>query len=183
MAEYMILSKASTIHVIPEDVDFFQAVLLAEPLAVSVHALERANISPFDKILLVRGCGSIGLGLICALRLFNPDSIIVACDENPLKLDFAKQAGAHYTFTPDKLVDFIRNEDTIPELQAKGGVDISFECSGSESSVHNGLIALRKLGKFVHLGISQLESFSTNWNVISAGKELTIIGSSLGVGS
>lgn len=45
-----------------------------------------------------------------------------------------------------------------------------------------GLHCVRKCGKFVHVGISLSGVISANWNLISAMKELTVIGSSLGNG-
>jgi hypothetical protein len=54
---------------------------------------------------------------------------------------------------------------------------------GSPDSVSFGLDIVRKCGKFIHVGIMLNGNITVDWNLISARKELTVIGSSLGVGA
>lgn len=49
-----------------------------EPLACSIHAVELGNIK-FDDIVVVSGCGPLGLGMIAAAKLKNP-KILIALD-------------------------------------------------------------------------------------------------------
>ena len=49
-----------------------------EPLACSIHAVELGNIK-FDDIVVVSGCGPLGLGMIAVAKLKNP-KILIALD-------------------------------------------------------------------------------------------------------
>jgi NAD(P)-dependent dehydrogenase (short-subunit alcohol dehydrogenase family) len=62
----------------------------------------------------------------------------------------------------------------------RNGADIFFECSGSPDSIRAGLEFVRKCGTFVHVGICKEIHVDAPWNMISAGKELTIVGCNLG---
>ena len=47
-----------------------QAVLI-EPLSCSIHAVDRGDIKPGD-VVVVAGCGPLGLGMVAAARLKKP---------------------------------------------------------------------------------------------------------------
>ena len=49
MAEYMIYQKGSWLHKVPKDLTPTYAVL-AEPIAVSVRAMDRAQLNPTDLV-------------------------------------------------------------------------------------------------------------------------------------
>ena len=68
MAEYMIYQKGSWIHKVPKELSPITAVL-AEPLAVCVRAMERAELNSKD-FVVISGCGTIGLGLAAAIQHF-----------------------------------------------------------------------------------------------------------------
>jgi threonine dehydrogenase-like Zn-dependent dehydrogenase len=54
-----------------------------EPIAVGVHAVAKANVTPRDAALVV-GCGPVGLAVIAALRLAGVETI-VAADYSPMR--------------------------------------------------------------------------------------------------
>ena len=45
----------------------------AEPLSCALHAVERADLT-FDDVVVVAGCGPIGLGMIAGAKAKNPPS-------------------------------------------------------------------------------------------------------------
>src|SRR5664279_1796595 len=65
MAEYMIYTKEAIVHKVPDSVPIEEAILV-EPLACSLHAVERAAVEP-DDIVVVAGAGTLGLGVLGAL--------------------------------------------------------------------------------------------------------------------
>jgi L-iditol 2-dehydrogenase len=70
--------------------------LLIEPMAVKVHALERAkttNLLNFASTPLVQGCGPIGLMMIATL-FANRNESIIAMDNVTQWLNMAKRMGA-----------------------------------------------------------------------------------------
>ena len=73
---------------------------LTEPLAVGVHAVEKAALAG-DEAPLVIGCGPVGLAVIAALRLkgIHP---IVAADFSPKRRELAGKMGADVVVDPAK---------------------------------------------------------------------------------
>ena len=71
----MIFPANSRVHKIPQDIiDPFKAAFV-EPLACSVHGVNLAEIQ-FNDIVVIAGCGPIGLGMIAAAKMKNPKCII-----------------------------------------------------------------------------------------------------------
>ena len=73
---------------------------LTEPLAVGVHAVEKAALKG-DEAPLVVGCGPVGLAVIAALRLKNIRPI-VAADFSPKRRELAEKMGADIVVDPAK---------------------------------------------------------------------------------
>ena len=61
-------------------------------LACSVHGVDLGKIQ-FDDVVVISGCGPVGLGMVAAARQKNPKKLI-ALDLFDWKLDIAKKAGA-----------------------------------------------------------------------------------------
>src|SRR5688500_12383975 len=77
-APLLLLRRAAIgdgIHPIPEWLPFEQAAL-AEPLSVSLHAVNRASVNTRSKVA-VFGAGSIGLGIVLFLRQRGIEDIAV----------------------------------------------------------------------------------------------------------
>jgi 2-desacetyl-2-hydroxyethyl bacteriochlorophyllide A dehydrogenase len=87
----------SSILPIPDDMPFDRAAL-AEPLSVALHAVNRANPSPDDKIA-VFGAGPIGLGILFFL-LRRGITDVVAIDMSDDRLARARALGARHTLNP-----------------------------------------------------------------------------------
>ncbi|MDX9978504.1 MAG: zinc-binding alcohol dehydrogenase family protein [Lentisphaeria bacterium] len=64
---------------------------LVEPLTVGVHATERAQAGPEDRVLVL-GCGAIGLGAVAGAAFRGAQVVAVDIDEG--KLALARRAGA-----------------------------------------------------------------------------------------
>lgn len=99
-AEYVLVRNATrggAIHPLPDGMDFARAVL-AEPLAVGMHALYEGEAKA-DDCVVVLGMGPIGLGVVASLR-HRGVSNIVAVDVVAERLERARQLGARYTVNP-----------------------------------------------------------------------------------
>ncbi|CAF1435392.1 unnamed protein product [Rotaria sordida] len=179
MAEYMIYQKGSLVHKVPEDLSPTYAVL-AEPVAFSIRAIDRAHLKTTD-LIVISGCGTIGLGLVAAIETFYPDISMIVLDYFQFKLDLAKIISKKCTTfnLSDKTVSSIA--DIVRKMSGEqNGADVFFECAGTPESIKAGFEFLRKCGTFIHIGICKETYIDASWNVISAGKELTIIGCNLG---
>ena len=62
MASYMVFRPEARVHKVSKDLPPAHAAF-AEPLSCALHAVERAGIT-FDDVVVVAGCGPIGLGMI-----------------------------------------------------------------------------------------------------------------------
>ena len=70
----------------------FDIILSHLIIACSVHGVELGKIQ-FNDVVVISGCGPVGLGMVAAARQKNPKRLI-ALDLYDWKLDIAKKAGA-----------------------------------------------------------------------------------------
>jgi threonine dehydrogenase-like Zn-dependent dehydrogenase len=92
-AERMLLS-APLLLPIPNGLDLKHAAL-TEPMAVGLHAVNKSNIAPGERALVL-GCGPIGIAIIASLRARGVENI-VASDFSPKRRELATAMGAHQT--------------------------------------------------------------------------------------
>jgi threonine dehydrogenase-like Zn-dependent dehydrogenase len=95
-AERMLLSEQLLLEV-PNGL-LAEHAALTEPLAVGVHAVEKAGVRG-NEVPLVIGCGPVGLAVIAALKLkgLHP---IVAADYSPARRALAAKLGADIVVDP-----------------------------------------------------------------------------------
>lgn len=171
MAEYMRYPEASLKYKIPDDMPLEQALLI-EPYACAKHAVDRANPGNEDVVVLA-GAGTLGLGMVGALRKRNPAMLIVL-DMNDKRLAKAKAFGADLVLNPG-------GEDAVQrvkDLTDGYGCDIYIEATGHPSSVNQGLDMVRKLGRFVEFSVFG-EPATVDWSIIGDRKELDLLGAHL----
>ena len=172
MASYMVFPKEALVHKISKNVKP-QHAAYAEPLSCALHAVERANIK-FADVVVVAGCGPIGLGMIAGASAKFPATLI-ALDLDDRKLEVAKKCGATHTINIGKQdpVQIIR------DMTEGYGADIYLEGTGHPAAVLQGLKLLRKLGTFVCYSVFK-EDVTVDWSIISDDKELDVLGAHLG---
>lgn len=165
-------SKHSRVHKISKSVKPAHAAY-AEPLSCALHAVERANIKNTD-VVVVAGCGPIGLGMIAGAAVKKP-AILIALDLDDRKLAVAKECGATLTINigRENAVEIVKG------LTEGYGADIYLEGTGHPSAVAQGLQILRKLGTFVLYSVFK-EDVTVDWSIISDDKELDLLGAHLG---
>jgi threonine dehydrogenase-like Zn-dependent dehydrogenase len=113
--ERMVLTEMLLVPV-PESLPTSHAAL-TEPMAVGVHAVEKAG--PIgDDVPLVLGCGPVGLAVIAALKLKGVGPIIAA-DFSPRRRALAEAMGADVVVDPAQSSPYQRWED----LAVPAGVD------------------------------------------------------------
>ncbi len=170
-AEYMLFPAKSLNYRLPETLDPFHGVFV-EPLACSVHAVNRGNIKLND-VVVISGCGALGLGMVAAARMKNP-AVLIALDLNEHRLDLARRCGADIVMNPGK-TDVVA---AIRDLTGGYGCDVYIEATGAPKSVEQGLLAIRKLGTFVEFSVFR-DPVTVDWTIIGDSKELDIHGAHL----
>jgi len=172
MAEYMVYHANALVHKVSPDVAP-QHAAFAEPLSCALHAVERAQIT-FEDTVVVAGCGPIGLGMVAGARAKSPVRV-VALDMAPDKLELAAACGADLTIN-------IAEQDAVAvirDLTGGYGADVYLEGTGHPSAVPQGLNLLRKLGRYVEYSVFGSD-VSVDWSIISDDKELDVLGAHLG---
>ena len=172
MAEYMIYSKDSLVHKVSKELPPAHAAF-AEPLSCALHAVERAELS-FDDVVVVAGCGPIGLGMIAGAKARNP-SLVIGLDSAPDRLSIALDTGA------DLVINIAETDPVakIKDLTGGYGADVYLEATGHPSAVDQGLNMLRKLGTYVEYGVFG-SGATIDWTIIGNEKELDVRGAHLG---
>ncbi len=137
MSEYFI-AKKSMIRVLPPSISL-ELAALAEPLGVALHAINVGD-GVKDKRVLVSGSGPIGLMVIAAAKVLGAKSI-TATDVLQPALDRAQELGATETINV--------KESEIPA----NSYDIVFECSAAAPAISAALVAVRRAGIVVQVGM------------------------------
>lgn len=171
MAEYMILPKNSINYAIDKALPIEKAILI-EPYACSLHGVHRAEICA-EHTVVVSGTGTLGLGMIAAIRQRSPKTLI-ALDMLDQRLEVAKRFGVEYAINPGK-EDAVRR---VLDLTGGYGCDVYIEVAGHPSSVRQGLEMIRKGGSFVEFSVFDAPT-TADWSIIGDAKEIVIRGSQL----
>lgn len=172
MASFMGLPRGSLVHKVSSQLPAAHAAF-AEPLACSLHAVERADIG-FGDVVVVAGCGPIGLGMVAGAARKHP-AAVVSLDVSDMRLDLSRRCGANVTVN-------VAATDPLPVvlgLTEGYGADVYLEASGHPSAVPQGLRLLRKAGRYVEYGVFASE-VSVDWSIIGDDKELDVRGAHLG---
>ena len=119
---------------------------MAEPLAVALHAVNRAG-PLLGKRVLVTGCGPIGALVVIAARRAGA-AHIVATDMTAHPLRSALKVGA------DQAINVAEQPHGLNAFTAdKGQFDVLMECSGNERALRGAFDAVRPRGVIVQLGL------------------------------
>lgn len=169
----LISQPASMCHKLPENVTFEQGALV-EPLAVSLHALNRsqnagsgAGVPLTGSTALVLGAGAVGMLTAAALAVSGVAEIVIADIDAPRLKIAAALGGGKYrlkTFLLPRTAPAPTMEETFKGAQdlaaevgrsagLEAGFDRVFECTGVPSCVQMGIFAATAGGKLVLVGM------------------------------
>jgi threonine 3-dehydrogenase len=152
---------------IPDDITFETASLLVDMLGTPYRAVKRARLLPGDPVG-VWGAGPIGLGaLIVASRL---GARVASIDMSDYRLTMALALGAELVLNPTR--DDVQS--ILQDWTQGRGLEVAFDCVGSEKVAHQALAAVKKRGTFVVVGVSHKLTLNPWEDLIC--RELTIFG-------
>jgi 2-desacetyl-2-hydroxyethyl bacteriochlorophyllide A dehydrogenase len=141
-AEYARVHDSQLLRV-PEGLSL-RAAALMEPLAVALHGLTLARISPEQRVH-VSGAGPIGLLTVAALKARGVEDVRVT-EPAAARRERAAKLGAR-AFEPEKL-----ELPPLPFTLVDDPVDAVLECSGHPAAMEAGLAQLRRAGTLVFVG-------------------------------
>ncbi len=165
MSEYLALPWAK---VIPAEGISPRDCALIEPMSVGFHAVDRAQVSDIDNVMVI-GCGMIGMGAIVRAALRG--ATVIAVDIDDEKLALAKEYGAKYAINS-------KTEDVhqkMREYTGGFGADVVVEAVGAPPTYVMAIDEVAFTGRVVCIGYAKSEvAFQTKYFV---QKELNIMGS------
>jgi D-xylulose reductase len=131
---------------LPDNVSFAEGAMV-EPLAVGMHAANKAQIRPGD-VAVVIGAGPIGI-LNALAALAGGCSQIILSDVQQPKLDLAAKLGpiVPVNAAKENLVD------VVMKLTDGWGADIVFECSGNAKAAASVFDLICPAGRVVYVGL------------------------------
>jgi D-xylulose reductase len=131
---------------LPDNVSYAEGAMV-EPLAVGMHAANKAQIKPGD-LAVVIGAGPIGMVTALA-ALAGGCSQIVMTDIQQPKLDLAVRLGSivPVNVTKESLTKI------VSALTDGWGAEIIFECSGNEKAAAGVFEPLAPAGRVVYVGM------------------------------
>lgn len=141
---------------------------LVEPMSVGFHAVSRADVTDLD-IVLVIGCGMIGVGAVVRAALRGAK--VIAMDMDDEKLVLAKRLGAIHTI--NSKTEDVHNR--LQEITGGAGPDVVIEAVGAPITYQTAINEVAFTGRVVCVGYAKTEiAFETKYFV---QKELDIRGS------
>ena len=142
--EQMLLSAPLLVEV-PNGLDPRHAAL-TEPMAVGLHAVNRADIVAGEGALVL-GCGPVGLAVIAALHLHGVDHI-VAADFSSARRAMARQLGAHEAVDP-------RDEPAFVAWRRSGGARglVVFDAIGVPGIINDVLRSAPPRSRLIVVGV------------------------------
>lgn len=144
-AEYT-LSKAKFTYRLPKTIDFEKAAL-TQPLAISIHAADRAGIQNGQNVIIL-GMGPIGLLLLQVIKKMG--ARLLASDLVDFKLDRATSLGADQVcHGSDPAL-----QETIMAWTQGRGADIVIEAAGTSATIRQSFSFVRRGGTLLLLGIT-----------------------------
>ena len=132
---------------------------MIEPSCVSVHAVLR-DIPKAGEKILVMGCGTIGLGIVQAVKLIQPDCDLWIMERVRSKIDFAMKLGADHVLKGDPLEAASKatgGSQVFKGMSQKnryffGGFDRVYDCIGGDWSNTMGVRLLAPKGTLMKIG-------------------------------
>jgi L-iditol 2-dehydrogenase len=145
-AEYVVWPEDSLVE-LPANLPF-EVGALAEPLAITLHAIGLASLRPGDSVFIT-GAGAIGLLLLALVRLCGAGRVIVS-DLYDDRLEIARRLGA------DIVVNAASTDPVSIVLAetAGAGVDVAFEAVGAGETARQTISAVRNGGSVIWVGIN-----------------------------
>lgn len=157
-SEY-VLAHQTQIHSVPDEMSDELAVLL-EPFACSLHGVFQAEVHGKKDICVIGG-GTIGLLTIAALRMIGYENRIIVFAKHPHQQKLSETLGADVVIPASRgryetFCELTDTEPFQPELGQQvllGGVDVTFDCVGSSTSIDDALRFTQAGGEVILLGM------------------------------
>ncbi len=162
MAKYIEVAEDKA-YKVSDELSYDEAALI-EPLAVAVHAWQKASNSLTDKIAII-GSGTIGL-LLTQLAVINGVKEVTVFGLNESKLNLASELGAN---------NIINNSQNYDKNIEHDNYDKVFEAVGINQTLDQSLELIKPNGEIIMVGLYK-DDVTIDMNKVIK-KEVKILGS------
>ncbi|KAI0014844.1 GroES-like protein [Xylariomycetidae sp. FL0641] len=147
-------APADFCYKLPESVSLREGALI-EPLAVAVHIVRQAGVTPGNSVV-VMGAGPVGLLCAAVAGAFGA-SKVVSVDIVDSKLQFAKSFCSTHIYSSQRIPAEQNAANILREagLEENGGADVVIDASGAEPSIQTCLHTVRMGGTYVQGGMGK----------------------------
>lgn len=157
---YLVMPE-KLLHKVPASLSLKEAAM-AEPAAIVAHQLlERAGVTPGDKVVIM-GVGPIALLAAQMARIAGAGKIILCgcTGDIDYRLKIADKLDCY-----DVFVDVLK-EDALSVImrETEIGADLVVEASGAGSAIRTGIKALKKRGRMCAIGMTAAPTVEIPWN-------------------
>jgi D-arabinose 1-dehydrogenase-like Zn-dependent alcohol dehydrogenase len=161
-------APARNLFRLPDSVPFEVGALTADAVITSVHAVyDRGNVHSMRSAAVI-GVGGVGQVIVQLLK--DLGLIVIAVSRSEAKLSVARSLGADHVWKSG-------GEDLGEQSRRyfEDGVDVVFDCVGSQDSMTDALGMVRRCGRVVMVGEEEAQPPATSTQI--AQRELEIVGS------
>lgn len=163
-AEYVIVPSSNCYH-LPAGMSLQKAALV-EPCATAVRAVEKAEVTIGDNVVVI-GAGTIGLLTLQVARIAGARRVIVV-EVLSERIQLAKKLGATVALNPNE--DDV--EKKISDLTNGAGPKVIIECAGNDVAPPRACSMVRKGGKVILIGISSRPSPINTTDIVRMEKKI-----------
>ncbi|KAI0383479.1 GroES-like protein [Hypomontagnella monticulosa] len=146
------VAPADFCYKLPDNVSLQEGALI-EPLAVAVHIVRQAVVTPGQSVV-VMGAGPVGLLCAAVARAFGA-SKVVSVDIVESKLNFAKSFCSTHTYISQRIPAEQNAANIKKEADLPDGADVVIDASGAEPSIQTSLHVVRMGGTYVQGGMGK----------------------------
>jgi L-iditol 2-dehydrogenase len=134
-----VLRSGTDCYKIAEDAPYEQAAL-TEPLACVTRSIQRAQLQPGERVVIV-GAGIMGMLHLQLAKSYN--AVIIVSEPNELRRRKAIELGAHHAFNPLEQ-DYV---ETVKALGEGQGANATFICVAHHATVEPAIVASAQNGR------------------------------------
>ncbi|KAK9779807.1 putative Chaperonin 10-like protein [Seiridium cardinale] len=145
-------APADFCYKLPDNVSLQEGALV-EPLAVAVHIVRQASVTPGASVV-VMGAGPVGLLCAAVAKAFGATKVC-SVDIVESKLEFAKSFASTHTYISQRVAAEENAANIKREIGLPEGADIVIDASGAEPSIQTSLHTVRMGGNYVQGGMGK----------------------------
>ncbi|MDE3074166.1 MAG: zinc-binding dehydrogenase [Chloroflexota bacterium] len=136
---------------LPEEIPLVEGCVIADALTTPYHAVvDRARVQP-GELVLVMGCGGVGLNAVQIANVMGAH--VIGVDLSEERLEWARRFGAAETINPAQDPDYLKSL----RRRTDGGVDVAIEAIGTPGTQQQAFNTVRPGGRVLFLGYSDKE--------------------------